>query len=177
MERQEVAIAWIYCTFKARDFQTTANLLGSLAAQLAQHRADLLQSVLQLYKRLNKERSVSQGDCMLLLANAVQKYRKVFVIIDGFDECSSKEDTWRKLLTELRTLTPSLNFLVTSRPIANIERECMLAAQVDIVAHNADVLEYIRAGLRKAQFQKYLSNDDDLKSDIENTLLRKSRGM
>jgi hypothetical protein len=80
---------------------------------------------------------------------------------------------WLEVFDPLRKLTGHLNIIVTSRPIASIEREFAAALKVEILAHEADILSYVHAGLEQRVFKNHTSADRGLETYIEQTLLQK----
>jgi hypothetical protein len=99
------------------------------------------------------------------------------LIIDALDEYSKEDMAWIPLLDQIRKLSPHLNFLVTARPIASIEREFPDALRVQITAQEIDILAYVRSGLDHQVFQKHIATDDIFRSYVEEALVAKSHGM
>lgn len=177
-EVQDVAIAGIYCSFKARATQTTTNLLGSICAQLTWRRKDLMETLVDMHNNQKRPKAAaSHGDVIKLLQECLGKYRKIYVVVDALDENIEDHAGRIPILDEIRGLLSHLHILVTSRPIPSIESEFLEATRVDIVAQEADIRSYIRVGLEWPQFKGHTGPDDKLRTYIEENLVERSQDM
>lgn len=172
-DADSIALSWTYFSFKARASQTPQNVLGSICAQFARKRIDLTDKVVAAYRIAMSKNEKTNPDTIQLLREFLSKYTKVYLIMDAMDEYSEDDMGWLEVFDPLRKLTGHLNIIVTSRPIASIEREFAAALKVEILAHEADILSYVHAGLEQRVFKKHTSADRGLETYIEQTLLQK----
>jgi hypothetical protein len=70
-------------------------------------------------------------------------------VVDALDECSESDGTRQEFLAEARKLPLSASLLVTSRPLATIERDFGNEGLLEISASKADVRSYVDSRLLK----------------------------
>lgn len=136
---KSITVASIYCNYKDRTAQTPVNLLANIWSQLQEGSLD--PEVESLHDRQSNARPRLDDVCKILRAE-VNKFSKVFVIVDALDEC---EPAYRlRLLTELRALSPKLKLLVTSRFFDSSGADISAEADIEILASDADLARYIQ---------------------------------
>lgn len=192
--RSEFATAYVYC----RDGDTNSNsalgILKGLAHQLLEDgkEKDLILPVFY-------SRRIAGGDATLrsthqakvLLEEGCNIVPKIFLIVDGLDECDPKE---RKealsILTQLvdsgNATTPgSLRLLIVSQHFQDIQRglegsvTIKLAARIIRLAEkdvNCDINRYIMVWIDKIA-KKHSPFSDDLKQYLRNLTLANAKGM
>ena len=155
---QDVGIAWVYCTFQERASQTTTNLLGSIVAQLITRHNDLIEAAITL-RHQEKTPKASFDTIKLLLNKCIDKYKKIYLVVDALDEYSEDSLGWDEVISELEAIGDSLNLMVTSRPIAAIEKQFFSTPRIKVETQDADARAYIRSLLCRPQFQEHLKQD------------------
>jgi hypothetical protein len=114
-EGKNVAIAYIYCSYKEQRDQTVLNLIASLLKQLVQRNAVISEKIISLYENhIKKQTPLTLKECSNLIKLEAHRFSKVFMVIDALDECSKINGTRMSFLTEIRKLQPSIHLLVTS---------------------------------------------------------------
>jgi hypothetical protein len=174
-----VAIAYIYCSYNEQNDQTSANLIASLLQQIVQKRPTISNEIRSLYLHHNKQRTrPTLSDLSSLLQSEIHRHSKVFILIDALDECSRKNGTRDNLLSEIRKLQPFTYLLVTSRHISATEHGVEETGYLEICAHNEDIKQYIKHRVtNEPQLAHHVEKDPTLEDKIINTLAEKAQGM
>ena len=178
-EKNNVAIAYIYCSYKEQEDQTAVNLIASLLHQLVQKKAAISDVIASLHRQHTKKKTrPTLTDYTDLLQSEARGFSKVFIVIDALDECSESNGTRDSFLTEIRKLQPNVNLLVTSRHISTIEREFEKQARVEIRASDDDARRYLESRVeRERRLQCLIGEDLGLQGTIVNTIVEKAKGM
>ena len=135
-------IAYIYCNFKEQDKHSVRELIASLLKQLVQDHPVMLEVVGSLYDKHHCNRThPSLGELTETLRKGVERFGKVFVIIDALDELV-EHDRWH-LVKEVQSLGPTVNLMVTSRPLSSIVQMFEGMKSIDIRANEKDVRKYL----------------------------------
>ena len=118
----------------------------------------------------------SHAESSQLLRTVVNRYTRIFLIFDAFDECS--EECRSLLLIELQYLQSRLSTLITSRAMPNFETQLMNVTRLEVRARRDDILQYIQQRIRySAVIQSHARNDLDLCNVISETLAARAGGM
>jgi hypothetical protein len=100
-------IAYIYCNFRRQNDQKIDDLLASLLKQLAENQSALPGIVRDLYDRLKEKRTrPSLDEILRVLQSVVMVYSRVFIAIDGLDECRASDSCRTRLISEFFDLQP-----------------------------------------------------------------------
>ena len=176
---EDVAIAYVYCSYKELEDQTDVNLIASLLQQLAQRRSFISDDVSSLYYRhIEKRTRPTLGEWSKLLNSEVNRFSKVFIVIDALDECSESNGTRDSFLVEVRKLQPAVHLFVTSRHTGSIGREFETVSRLEIYARDADVRKYLEHRIaNEPQLLRHTKKDPTLRETIINSLLEKAKGM
>jgi len=178
-EKENVAIAYIYCNYKEQEEQTTVNLIGSLLQQLVQMSSVVSEEIISLYEsHIGKRTRPTLNEYSNLLQSEVHGFSKVFIVIDALDECRESNGTRMSFITEILKLQPSIHLFVTSRHIVTIESEFEKAVHVEIRASDKDVKGYLKGRIeREHRLVRHVRRDRDLQETIINTIVEKAKGM
>lgn len=170
-------IASIYCNYKEKETQTRANLLASLWMQLIQEDRPLDQKSIDLYElHHNKGSRPRIGDVLAVLQSEISKFSTVFFVMDAFDECTEKFRT--NLLADLRSLQPTPQLMVTSRPLDNITCEFEKVPPLEIGASDEDLATYLKGRLSGSdRLARFVSKDAKLGNQILDTISKKAEKM
>jgi hypothetical protein len=177
--QDDVAIAYIYCSYKERETQTAVNLIASLLQQLVQRSPVVPDSIASLYHHHRKrDTRPAIDELSKLLQLEVRRLSKVFIVIDALNECSENNSTRESFLTEIRKLRRTIYLLITSRHIQSIKGEFEKAAQVEIRASNEDVRNYLRGRITsEGRLVRLVKGDPALQATIVNTVAENAKGM
>ena len=168
----EVAVLCVYFNHKEAEKQTVQNVLKSLLQQLVLHIAAVPRDV----KRLHDRKFSAELDAYFQVFSSVAaSFEKVFIVLDAFDECTESR---RSDLVSRITRLNNVNVVVTSRSIANIERDLHGAETLDIVAHDEDIRSYVKGRmLRESKLIRHIQKAPSLESRIVDTVATKSQKM
>lgn len=101
-----VGIIYLYCNYRRKLEQSSLNLLGSLAQQLAHQRPGVSEELEGLYKRhIDKKSRPGLEEIAKLIQVEIGRFDRVFIILDALDECINSHDTLRMLASTQRKNT------------------------------------------------------------------------
>jgi len=147
----KVVVLYIYCNYKEQAQQTVTNLIASLLKQILQNPRASLDEVKSLYaSHKNGSTRPTLVEFINALESNIRTCTKVFIVVDALDECREEDGTRASLLQALRSLTGTVNLMVTSRNLPSIAREFEGKKRVVIRAHDEDVTRYIRGRIALA---------------------------
>ena len=124
-----------------------------------------------------KQTHPTLAEHLKLLQLEIRRFSKVFIVVDALDECS-ENDGIRGFFPEVRKLLLSIHLLVTSRHIANIEREFERAIRSGARASDEDIKNYLMRQIEgQPQLLRHIKVDPTLQNAILNTIVQKANGM
>jgi NACHT domain len=178
-EREDVAIAYIYCSYKEQENQTATNLISSLVRQLVQRSPVISDELMSLYNcHIKKQTRPTLNEWSTLLRSMLSRPSKVFIVVDALDECTESNGTRNSFLAEIKKLQPSIHLLVTSRHISTIEHEFKDVACVEIRASDTDVRRYVDSRIRvETRLARLIKANPTLQENISSTIVKKAQGM
>jgi hypothetical protein len=168
----------IFCNHKEQTEQTHANLVASLLKQLVEERGTVSEHVKKLYQEHTRKntRPTIQNFLDVLKLEIDNVYQTVFIVVDALDEAS--EGTQTSLVSNLRSISPAIRLLITSRDLNSIKAAMVGTPQLWIYAHPEDIKQYIEARLCASyRLRGLLERDSELQSDFIPMVLDKSGGM
>jgi hypothetical protein len=170
---RDVKVAYLYCNQTAAD-QTAVNLIASLLQQLAQSEAKVSDGINALYEEHKRKRTrPSLADFTLLLQNEVQRFSRVFIVIDALDECMDG-NTRDSLLSVITKLRPYVHLLITARPHI---RPAGDASILEIRSNRLDIDMYIHSRLQEQhRLKRYIAKDPELGNKIIASVAELSEG-
>jgi hypothetical protein len=152
-------------------------MLAELLAQLLDSRKALPRPVLQLFERYDSGKCSPQvEDLETTLLIVCKKFRKLFFVVDGLDECVAAQH-WSSLQALLKRLkTTSARLFVTSRSNReDISSVLDHPTRFTITAHERDVRRYLILTVQQDDnFAKLI--DGSLKSKIVCKITQSSQG-
>ncbi|KAH0537282.1 hypothetical protein FGG08_005907 [Glutinoglossum americanum] len=174
-------IAFTYCSYKDSDMQTDVNLVGSLLQQLASQLTTLPKEIASLHtNHTNRVPSTrpSLEEYSRILPLQCGYFEKVFIIIDGLDECTEGSGARRGLVEALKRLPSNAQILVTSRPLKIIEDNLDHPIRQEISADPQDLELYINVRLEDSSpLAGHVREEPNLKILITENLIEKANGM
>ncbi|KAF2181157.1 hypothetical protein K469DRAFT_638799 [Zopfia rhizophila CBS 207.26] len=113
---KEFGFAYFYCSFDDASTQKPRNLLGSIAAQLAQIHPEILDELEFDLKRrrpnlYNTEPTIQELEAVIVRASSY--FQRIFLFIDAVNESQYSDDILLSICTLLNSST-NLRFLLTS---------------------------------------------------------------
>jgi Cdc6-like AAA superfamily ATPase len=172
-----IGIAYVYCNYQQQQEQGPTDILASLLKQLIQERPSAPDNVKTLYKRhMTKRTRPSCDEIRKELQSVVSNYSKVFILVDGLDECRASNS--RRLLLEIFDIQTKAgaNLFATSRFIPEIVKEFEGSISLEISASDEDVLRYLDGQIPQL-LRSGISRHADLQDMIRKEILKAVNGM
>lgn len=139
----------------------------------------LSEDVKSLYNQHSRERTrPSLPEYIRLLQAHIQRFSRVFIVVDALDECSEDNGVRDLFLAQLRYLLPNIRLLVTSRDITSLGHAFEDATRLEIRANEDDMRTYLQVRIEEqALLRSHIKDDPSLKDTIINTIINKANGM
>jgi hypothetical protein len=118
-------------------------------------------------------------EVLAALRSAMACYSKAFFVIDGLDECTADDGNARSVLfARLRSLGPSINLMLTSRPHIDVPAAFPNSLQLEIRANDHDIRRYVQGQIiLSSRLAKHANSRPDLRKEIENEIVALADGM
>lgn len=175
-----LAQAFFYFSFSDKSKQTYRNMLLSLIAQLCCEEPGL--SLLRQSRTKLGSVFSANNELERILSSTCASYARVFIHIDGLDECPVNDEVREDVLRQLQNLldsVPNLHLLATSRDEQDIRGMMVRSGAVLVPIANAmvegDIQKFVLTTLsRDPQLSRL---DANTKTLVEHTLVKKADGM
>lgn len=167
---RNIGIAYIYFDYKNQGKQVTEYCLRSILKQLLLFLDIMPAEVEKLYDNCSASSTSPDADTLTsLLALSVLRLSRVFLVLDGLDECN-QEGVLPRLIRQLRTL--DVKTICTSRPhLLNLPDQLGATSSLEISARSEDVEKYLTARLE----EEWLF-DKNLKANIIESISKQVQG-
>lgn len=177
--RDDIAVVYIYCNYKQQTEQTAVNLVTSLLKQLVQDHWVTYDNVRSLYRHhTDRCTSPTFDEFRDILQSEIERYPKVYIVVDALDECPETDGTRARLLSALRSFGSTVSLLVTSRNLASIEADFRGTKRLDIHAIDEDIRRYIEGRIpREPRLAKHVDGHQPLQEQIVKNITESVRGM
>ncbi|KAG2025703.1 hypothetical protein GB937_002424 [Aspergillus fischeri] len=169
----DVATVFIFCQDEKENEQSSMGLLQNILAQLVYRKRSLSYATSHLYysESVTKGRASPKAYQNAIRAE-VNRFSKVFFVVDGLDGFSDKE----RILTRLQKLPDQAQLVVTLREADQINKD---SAYVSIVPSPDDLRLYTLSRIQNDAALKSLCNDEpagvQLRRDVVRSVMEKSR--
>ncbi|KAF4887570.1 Ankyrin repeat, PH and SEC7 domain containing protein secG [Colletotrichum fructicola] len=181
-----VASGFFFCDYKNEKTQTPANVLGALAHQLARQNEQAYVILEEYHKELNPKnglpRSLDSDDLVRVIVTMAQKFKKVYLVVDGLDECQDSTEDVVRALCVISESSEAISMALLSRNEDNIRdhlqdpNRCF--ENIQIAAHTEDITEYVTSEIQQRIDNKKLYLQDlSLKGEIVDSLVDGAKGM
>ena len=175
---QSAAVACVYCNYKDKLVQTPANLLANIWMQI-RGKGRLAPEMEKLFASAAAKGSSTRprlDDITKILKAEVDRYAKVYVVIDALDEC---EPAYRiRLLTELKALQPKVKLMVTSRFFDAFGAEMGIDTDVEILASDDDMKRFVQERVSTTpRLVRWIAADSSLQAMIETKVIEAAQNM
>ena len=170
-ERDDAAVACVYCDFYDHEKQTAANMVGALTKQLVNALSIVPTEIEEAFRRAEREvggRGLQVREAVKLLGRAIVPMKRTFICIDAIDECSDKHLS--QFLDSLNTVSQTssgIRFFITGRPHIRSAVERYLRGRVQVIPfspNSEDIREYLEMRLEHDLDSEEMS--PGLKADI-----------
>ena len=142
------AIAYAFCRREDRSSQSPAAILGSLASQISQQQDGINSEIEKEFSSSKHGEEPSQRTIRMLMRSVLSYSTKLFIVVDGLDECENND----QLAQDLRDFvqqnsTSAVKIIILSRHEYLLE-ECFKPyrrIQPDLGANEIDLKAYIES--------------------------------
>ncbi|KPM44161.1 hypothetical protein AK830_g2367 [Neonectria ditissima] len=180
---ESTAVSYAFCDYKNPDTYLPENIIAALAVQLAQQSEDAFDLLEDYFDILHPENQLQmqpkREELVDLMQGMAEMYDKVFVVVDGLDECGDHVSQMTQSLKSLVDRSETISAAFFSRKEEEIREE--LEGEFDhieVEAHTKDLEDYTLAEVNKRKVLKKLEvTNPALYKDILTTLVKDARGM
>ncbi|KAL2880136.1 hypothetical protein SGCOL_004521 [Colletotrichum sp. CLE4] len=180
---QSVAVAFFYCDYKNNDSQKLLNILSTIAVQLGQQNQQAFRILEEYHGGLRSANGLDAQpepkELLDLITKVISVYEKVFIVVDGLDECGGNVAEVAKAIKLLLDASSSASITVFSRDEQEIRDEFADEfARIEIAAHTEDLDIYIRAEMaHRRQLRNLSIQNPQFAEEIRHQLVDGAQGM
>ena len=182
IERDSVAVAYVYCDFSTQDMQSASAVMGSVLRQVVGALARIPDEVQEAFERAKKQADgcgFRLPEILDMLIKFLPSLERVFICIDALDEFPIKQraQLWKSLKRVVREC-PTTRLFLTGRPQIREEVEGYLpraAYMVTIEPTSGDIRRYIEERLSEDLDESTI--DEELRADIKSVIPKRVSGM
>lgn len=174
-----VGLAYIYFDFSRQEEQTVEHALASLLGQLLRKQASLPDNIRKLRNAHQRaDTRLPQTELSEALHSVAALYKRVFIVLDALDECTTDNQCRAVFLTEILGLQArqGVNVIATSR--AHEEIASKLSGQgtstETIIARDEDIEIVLQSRMKATNRQLF---DDNLRREIVSKIIDAAGGM
>ncbi|KAH7120294.1 ankyrin repeat-containing domain protein [Dactylonectria estremocensis] len=176
------AACFAFCDYKDAKSHQPENILSAIAVQLGQQKEQAFDLLEEYFDELNPKNQLQKqprlGPLLMLVKDMANKFEKVYIMVDGLDECGENISSMVESLNSLAE-TSHISTALFSRKEEEI-RDILEDQydQIEIDAHTEDLEAYIVAQMSQRKVLKKLEvTNPSLYEEIFHTLLQGARGM
>ncbi|PQE29611.1 Ankyrin repeat protein [Rutstroemia sp. NJR-2017a BBW] len=177
---KQICVAFVCCDFRDQANQQLDALLASLLKQLSANLRHFPNMIKVLYDKHNTQGTrPSVKDITGCLHAIAGEYSRVFVVVDGLDECPVEGGCRSKFILEIQNLQAQrpVSFFATSRNIPDITRLFQECPTLEIFATSDDVRRYLNYRMRELVVDDEIKCDTNLKEEIKTRIVEVVDGM
>lgn len=174
-----VGVAYVYCSYEEAHRQSPSNLIATLLLQFVIQQNAVSDDLLSLYEHhmKNKTRPLL-NEYLRLLQDTIAGFSKVYIVIDGLDECPEANSTRHNFLTAVHAIRPRTSAFITSRDLPNLRNELHDAVKLQLEPHDGDIRNYLEQRLKQwVLLKSHLRKDPSLHERIIESIMQKARSM
>jgi len=166
-----MAVAWLYCDFRAHQEQSATAMLGAILRQLVSI-GEIPNNIRKRFRKRFSGRGLRLPDIVGMLKRAISLLPQVYICIDALDE--STPESRQELLVSLRDIvrgSPSTRVLFTGRShVADEVKKYFTKAIIVPVSPTEDDIR-IYLDVRLDRDTEAHAMDNDLRRDIMRIIL------
>lgn len=177
-------IVYFYFDFNDAQKQKSEFMLRSLISQLSEHCVKIPAALESLFAECkNGERQPSLDALLEAMPELIKQFPATYIILDALDECNNRGELLEVLESMAGWQLERLHMIVTSRKEQDIEdslesfidKQNVVCLQSALV--NEDIREFVRHRLYVDKRFKRWHKNEELRQEIEETLMKKAHGM
>ncbi|KAF5559913.1 hypothetical protein FNAPI_4493 [Fusarium napiforme] len=177
------AVCFAFCDYKNPDTCLPENILAALAVQLGLQGEEAFDLLDEYFDMLHPDDKLPTkprlDDLMELVGSMSELYEKVFVIVDGLDECGDQVARMTLSLKAIVDGSETVSSAFFSRKEEEIREQLAEGFEhIEVSAHVRDLEDYTLAEVSKRKVLKSIERTNpDLYKDILHTLVHGAQGM
>ena len=172
---RDIAVSGLYCDYLAHEEQSTANMLGAILNQLLE-RDGIPKHVREAFRREKRGfggRAIQLSGLVEILKTTITSLLKVFICIDGLDEClpKNRRELFESLLEIVRASSTTRVFL-SGRPHIQDEVKGYFSAaiMISVIPTIGDIEKYLEMRLDRDTTPSAM--DENLRAEIMRVIPR-----
>lgn len=174
----KIHIVYLYCSYKRQQEQSLRDLVASLLKQLVKGLSVLPNNIKSLYRlHVARDTRPSIDEFITTLHSVIDRYSKIFFVIDALDECTTSDRTRERLLEhifKIQSYTTAALF-VTSRFLPEITAIFKKEMSIEIRASADDVRKYLDT--RITELSRCVLRNSALQDNIKTEIVKAVDGM
>ncbi|KAI9150548.1 putative ankyrin-2 ankyrin [Paramyrothecium foliicola] len=182
-DNEATAVAYFFCNHADPKSHDLANILCTIASQVARQDQRAFEELEAYYRKLNKQRRITEEprihEMITILCEMLGWFERGLIIIDGIDECAGTSAEIVDVLASLPGRQDNISLAIFSRDEQDIRN--MLEdefEEIKISAHQADLTLYAAAEIERRVSLKLLRlKSPTLKDEIIQELAKGADGM
>ncbi|EXK35992.1 hypothetical protein FOMG_09184 [Fusarium oxysporum f. sp. melonis 26406] len=177
------AVCFAFCDYKNPDSCLPENILAALAVQLGlqgEEAFDLLEEYFDMLHPDDKLPTQPRLDDLVELVGCISEiYEKVFVVVDGIDECGDQVARMTRSLRAVVEGSETISSALFSRKEEEIREQLSEEFEhIEVSAHVKDLKDYTLAEVSRRKVLKSIERTNpDLYKDILHALVHGAQGM
>ncbi|KAH7153507.1 ankyrin repeat-containing domain protein [Dactylonectria macrodidyma] len=180
---ESTAVCFAFCDYKDTKTHQPENILAAIAVQLGQQKEGAFDLLEKYFDELNSgnqlQKQPRREPLLKIIRDMASMFEKVYVIVDGLDECGENISSMVQSLTALADSSQVISAAFFSRKEDDIKDELEdNYDQIEIEAHTEDLKAYTlsQIGQRKSLKKLEITNAS-LHEEIFRTLVESAHGM
>ncbi|KAF4456693.1 hypothetical protein F53441_1249 [Fusarium austroafricanum] len=179
----ETAVCYAFCDYKNPDSFSPENIIAALAVQLGLQREEAFDELEAYFDMLHPEDKLPTqprlDDLLDLVGCMAQEYEKVFLVVDGLDECGDEISEMTQALKSIVINSDTVSAAFFSRKEEDIREQLEEDFDhIEVSAHIKDLEDYTLAEVSKRKVLKRIEESNpELYKDILHTLVQGAQGM
>ncbi|KFA72818.1 hypothetical protein S40288_09511, partial [Stachybotrys chartarum IBT 40288] len=188
LEQSDQVLLYFYFDFRDESKQSLDKMIRSLISQCSCKYPETREILDSLLKSCNDGKSQPSFNSLCkTLAQMMDKFEAVTIVIDALDEChkrnNHKSEDLLGWIQDVQNSSICTHLLVTSRPEQDIHSTITeWASNEEIIPLQTarvegDIREYVKARVREGKGLSRWKERPDVQAEIESTLIQKADGM
>lgn len=181
----EIATAYFFCTYRDNETHEPENIMSSIVAQLARQNEAAFSVAQKYYQELMEDDhlpgTLSINKLRTAIRDVSEVFEKVFIIVDGLDECGGHVERTTRMLASLcnKKSAKTMCLALLSRDEIMIRQHLQGAFDyIEIEAHTGDIQQYVATELEeRIGLGKLRVRNMSLKDEILEALVTGAKGM